>query len=250
MPSVMADQPAIAPPTPPKTTIKPKMARLQIPPDQEMIQPTRLNQALPPIPSTSPTSPTMTSPTNLTLPSFQRPTRTSPNISPAKPARTQSHPTLATLPRQFPPTVPEEQGASTATEIKSPVSPLYRHPTGGGASSPIIERDSANSRYSLRRRASTSPSVVRRNSRPYANPDVPQDGNMDEEALRYSEEIRKKRESKRRWREAEDEDRVIMGNKVDMNHPNYITAYNMLTGLRVAVQNHHIPDVLMDRYLG
>ena len=58
---------------------------------------------------------------------------------------------------------------------------------------------------------------------------------MDEEALRYAEEIRKKRESKRRWREAEDEDRVIMGNKVDMNHPNYITAYNMLTGLRVAV---------------
>ena len=109
-------------------------------------------------------------------------------------------------------------------------------PTGGGASSPIIERDSANSRYSLRRRASTSPSVVRRNSRPY-NPDVPQDGNMDEEAVRYAEEIRKKRESKRRWREAEDEDRVIMGNKVDMNHPNYITAYNMLTGLRVAVQN-------------
>jgi 1-phosphatidylinositol-4-phosphate 5-kinase len=73
---------------------------------------------------------------------------------------------------------------------------------------------------------------------------------MDEEALRYSEEIRKKRESKRRWREAEDEDRVIMGNKVDMNHPNYITAYNMLTGLRVAVQNHYVLDGLMRRYLG
>jgi hypothetical protein len=28
---------------------------------------------------------------------------------------------------------------------------------------------------------------------------------------------------------------VIIGNKVDANHPNYITAYNMLTGLRVAV---------------
>ena len=73
---------------------------------------------------------------------------------------------------------------------------------------------------------------------------------MDEEALRYSEEIRKKRESKRRWREAEDEDRVIMGNKVDMNHPNYITAYNMLTGLRVAVQKHHVLDILTRRYLG
>ena len=91
-----------------------------------------------------------------------------------------------------------------------------------------------NSRYSLRRRASTSPSVVRRNSRPY-NADHPEISPLDDEALRYAEEIRKKRESKRRWKEAEDEDRVIMGNKVDANHPNYITAYNMLTGLRVAV---------------
>lgn len=95
-----------------------------------------------------------------------------------------------------------------------------------------MERNSANSRYSLRRRASTSPSVVRRNSRPY--PDFT-DPSMDEEAQRYAEEIRKKRESKRRWKEAEDDDRVIIGNKVDANHPNYISAYNMLTGLRVAV---------------
>jgi len=28
---------------------------------------------------------------------------------------------------------------------------------------------------------------------------------------------------------------VIIGNKVDANHPNFVTAYNMLTGLRVAV---------------
>lgn len=114
--------------------------------------------------------------------------------------------------------------------MSSPLSPMYRQP---GGSSPVLERDSANSRYSLRKRASTSPSVVRRNSRPF-NPEAAETP-IDEDALRYAEEIRKKRESKRRWKEAEDEDRVIIGNKVDANHPNYITAYNMLTGLRVAV---------------
>lgn len=116
--------------------------------------------------------------------------------------------------------------------VTTPLTPAFWQP--GGSSSPILERNSVNSRYSLRRRASTSPSVVRRNSRPY-NADPPEITPLDDEALRYAEEIRKKRESKRRWKEAEDEDRVIIGNKVDANHPNYITAYNMLTGLRVAV---------------
>lgn len=99
---------------------------------------------------------------------------------------------------------------------------------------PILERDSVNSRYSGRRRASTSASHIRGNSRHFAAegaPDVP----ADEEAQRWAEEIRKKRESKRRWKEAEDEDRVIIGNKVDANHPDFVTAYNMLTGVRVAV---------------
>jgi 1-phosphatidylinositol-4-phosphate 5-kinase len=85
----------------------------------------------------------------------------------------------------------------------------------------------------MRPRASTTNSIVRRNSRPFTG--EAGDSPADEEAQRWAEEIRKKRESKRRWKEAEDEDRVIIGNKVDANHPNYITAYNMLTGLRVAV---------------
>lgn len=51
----------------------------------------------------------------------------------------------------------------------------------------------------------------------------------------WTEEIHKRREIRRRWREAEDENIVVIGNRVDTNHPNYVTAYNMLTGLRVAV---------------
>lgn len=85
----------------------------------------------------------------------------------------------------------------------------------------------------MRPRASTTNSVVRRNSRPFTG--ELGESPVDEDAQRWAEEIRKKRESKRRWKEAEDGDRVIIGNKVDANHPNYITAYNMLTGLRVAV---------------
>lgn len=87
----------------------------------------------------------------------------------------------------------------------------------------------------MRPRASTSASVARRNSRPFTATGELGESPVDEDAQRWTEEIRKKRESKRRWKEAEDEDRVIYGNKVDANHPNYITAYMMLTGVRVAV---------------
>jgi len=212
MPSVINEQPpSPTSPPQPRPSMKPTVTRLHIPADQEMST-NRLNQALPPIPP----SPS----TNLAPPSVQRPPRTPPTAPPAKPTRTLSHPVMSYPSLQLPPTVPEE---NPVAEELSPVSPLR---------SPVMERDSANSRYSLRRRASTSPSIVRRNSRPY--PDLTE-SSMDEEAQRYAEEIRKKRESRRRWKEAEDEDRVIIGNKVDMNHPNYITAYSMLTGLRVAV---------------
>ena len=223
MPSVVAD-PSSPPPTPPKPLGKAaSTTRLHNSrPDQEMQQPmTRLNQALPPVPPTSSSSSSSNLlPTSLTL-------RPPPTVLQAKPTRTFSYPILTHLPTQLPASVPEEHGGSHETD---PVSPLFRH---AGGASPILERDSVNSRFSMRRRASTSPSVVRRNSRNLnlEHPDAP----LDDEAMRYAEEIRKKRESKRRWKEAEDEDRVIMGNKVDANHPNYITAYNMLTGLRVAV---------------
>ena len=57
----------------------------------------------------------------------------------------------------------------------------------------------------------------------------------EEDASWWTEEIQKRREIRRRWKEVEDENIVVIGNKVDTNHPNYVTAYNMLTGLRVAV---------------
>ncbi|KAF2666663.1 SAICAR synthase-like protein [Microthyrium microscopicum] len=57
----------------------------------------------------------------------------------------------------------------------------------------------------------------------------------DEDADRWTEMIRQKRASKRRRKEDEDDERVVMGTKVDQNHVNYVTAYNMLTGIRFTV---------------
>ena len=61
--------------------------------------------------------------------------------------------------------------------------------------------------------------------------DIPQD----EDAARWADHIRLKRASKRKRKEDEDDDRVVVGTKVDQNHVNYVTAYNMLTGIRFTV---------------
>lgn len=83
------------------------------------------------------------------------------------------------------------------------------------------------------RRASLS--LVRRNTRSIVS-DYPRDEAFpDEDAMRWAEAYRQKRASKRRRREEEDDDRVLIGNKVDEKHANWVTAYNMLTGIRVSV---------------
>jgi 1-phosphatidylinositol-4-phosphate 5-kinase len=83
------------------------------------------------------------------------------------------------------------------------------------------------------RRASLS--LVRRNTRSLHS-DLPRDEIApDEDALRWAEAYRQKRASKRKRRELEDDDRVLVGTKVDESHANWVTAYNMLTGIRVSV---------------
>lgn len=56
----------------------------------------------------------------------------------------------------------------------------------------------------------------------------------DEDAARWAEHIRAKRASKRARVDTDDE-RVVVGTKVDEHHANYETAYNMLTGIRFCV---------------
>ncbi|KFA76156.1 hypothetical protein S40288_04133 [Stachybotrys chartarum IBT 40288] len=83
------------------------------------------------------------------------------------------------------------------------------------------------------RRASLS--LVRRTTRSMHS-DMPRDEIVpDEDAIRWAEAYRAKRASKRKRREEEEDDRVVVGTKVDENHANWVTAYNMLTGIRVSV---------------
>lgn len=82
------------------------------------------------------------------------------------------------------------------------------------------------------RRASLN--LVRRNTRSLYS-DMPRDEIIpDDDALRWAEAYRQKRASKRKRME-EDDDRVVIGNKVDEKHTNWVAAYNMLTGIRVSV---------------
>ena len=69
---------------------------------------------------------------------------------------------------------------------------------------------------------------------------------QDENAMRWAEAVRQKRASKRRRKDEEEDDRVVVGTKVDQNHVNWVTAYNMLTGIRFTVSR---TNAKMDRPL-
>jgi len=185
-------------PISPDRTNKSQLKPLQIMQDEELSTCNRSSQPTPSGTPSFPLAPTLS----------QRPIRPVIHVSPTKVVRTMSHP--------VPPT-PEKH------------SPVVLQASG---MSPITERNSMASRLSVRRRASTSAGHPPRSSRHFGNESLEQ---AEEEAQRWAEEIRRKRESKRRRKEEEEEDRVIVGNKVDANHPSFVTAYNMLTGLRVAV---------------
>lgn len=89
-------------------------------------------------------------------------------------------------------------------------------------------------------------SLVRRATRSIHSELYLDDVPPDEDAARWAEHIRQKRASKRKWRDDEDEDRVVVGTKVDQNHANYMTMYNMLTGIRFTVSR---TNAKMDREL-
>ena len=107
-----------------------------------------------------------------------------------------------------------------------------------GRISPIATDPPRNQRASI--------NLVRRNIKP-----VQTDGHVseyppDEDAMRWTEAIRQKRATRRKRKEEEDEDRVIVGTKVDQGHVNWVTAYNMLTGIRFTVSR---TNAKMDREL-
>ncbi|KAL1639450.1 Phosphatidylinositol-4-phosphate 5-kinase [Diplodia intermedia] len=107
---------------------------------------------------------------------------------------------------------------------------------------------SATGRFSpntpTKRRGSMS--LVRRTTRSMQSDMHLEETPADEDAARWAEHIRQKRASKRKRKEDEDDDRVVVGTKVDQNHVNWVTAYNMLTGIRFTVSR---TNAKMDRPL-
>ncbi|KAL1628459.1 Phosphatidylinositol-4-phosphate 5-kinase [Neofusicoccum ribis] len=107
---------------------------------------------------------------------------------------------------------------------------------------------SATGRFSpntpTRRRGSMS--LVRRTTRSMQSDMHLDEVPTDEDAARWAEHIRQKRASKRKRKEDDDDDRVVVGTKVDQNHVNWVTAYNMLTGIRFTVSR---TNAKMDRPL-
>ncbi|KAK9467780.1 hypothetical protein V1512DRAFT_260050 [Lipomyces arxii] len=72
---------------------------------------------------------------------------------------------------------------------------------------------------------------------------------MEEQLSESSDEVKKvrdeiiaKRENKRRRKEFLENDKVLVGTKVGEGHVNYVLAYDMLTGIRVAVSRTAQPD--------
>jgi 1-phosphatidylinositol-4-phosphate 5-kinase len=78
-------------------------------------------------------------------------------------------------------------------------------------------------------------SLIRRNTRSIHSDMPHEEIPQDEDAMRWAEAIRQRRASKRKRKDEEDDDRVVVGTKVDQNHVNWVTAYNMLTGIRFTV---------------
>ena len=78
-------------------------------------------------------------------------------------------------------------------------------------------------------------SLVRRTTRSVHSDMYSDEIPQDEEMARWTETVRQKRASRRKRKEEEVDDRVMVGTKVDVNHVNWVTAYNMLTGIRFTV---------------
>ncbi|CCG81999.1 Multicopy suppressor of stt4 mutation [Taphrina deformans PYCC 5710] len=91
-----------------------------------------------------------------------------------------------------------------------------------------------NNRSSMIRRSHSisSSSNARRRTRSLNSDHLMDEVPTDEDAARWAETIRQRRLSRKR--RVEDEDAVLVGTRVSEGHTNWVTAYNMLTGIRVA----------------
>lgn len=132
------------------------------------------------------------------------------------------HPGLTQLRHRHTLQVPKLQPSRTSREYSSNISDDIA--TSSGRFSPTVSGG---------RRASMT--LGRRPTRSIHSDMHADEVAQDEDAARWTEAIRIKRASRRRRKEEDDDDRVIVGIKVDQHHVNWVTAYNMLTGIRFCV---------------
>lgn len=106
-------------------------------------------------------------------------------------------------------------------------------PTNSVSSDAIVDGDRSPANFGIGR---VSTSLGRRPTRSIHSDQYGDDIAPDDEMARWTETIRQKRASRRqRKEEGDDDDRVVVGTKVDTSHVNWVTAYNMLTGIRFTV---------------
>ncbi|KAL8699880.1 MAG: hypothetical protein Q9224_001222 [Gallowayella concinna] len=152
-----------------------------------------------------------------------------------------------------PPTVPQ----SSSTALNSPATPVHpgavrlqhRHtlqvpklaigrnsrdfslPVGSSSDDPSTDVERLSPTHAGRGSTSLAHRPTRSIHSDVYLDEIPQDDDM----ARWTETIRQKRASRRKRKDEEEDDRVVVGTKVDMNHVNWVTAYNMLTGIRFTV---------------
>lgn len=162
-------------------------------------------------------------------------------------------------PPAYPSSLTSATSPSASGSLQQPAAPQLKHrhtlqvpkPGPGRGSKDGEDAAYTSGRFSPTTAAGTagrrgSLSLYRRNTRSIHSDMPHEEVPQDEDAMRWAEAIRQRRASKRKRKDDEDDDRVVVGTKVDQNHVNWVTAYNMLTGIRFTVSR---TNAKMDRPL-
>ncbi|OJJ43399.1 hypothetical protein ASPZODRAFT_161625 [Penicilliopsis zonata CBS 506.65] len=153
-------------------------------------------------------------------------------------------PTTATGTGNLDPACPSVDSTPSSTLRQRHTLQVPRNSTGGRRNSRDQAADDAAAAATALSSGRLSPtagirrpsfSLARRATRSNQSDILLDDTMPDDDAARWAEAIKQRRASRRRRREDDDDERVIVGTKVDQNHVNWVTAYNMLTGIRFTV---------------
>lgn len=145
--------------------------------------------------------------------------------NPATSSTSSLHPTAPRLQHRHTLQVPRVSTGRTSRDFSLPTS----SPSGDGVGE--------NERFSPTNQGfgRISTSLGRRPTRSIHSDIYVDEIHPDGDTARWTETIKQKRASRRQRKDEEEDDRVMVGTKVDMNHVNWVTAYNMLTGIRFTV---------------